>query len=208
MNAFKPGYDLNGRPYAEAPPENIKINPDRKQRYEITIDFRDAPGGFTYFRGTELYYAWNCEYMTSSRYRGATASPDLYHHFPLERSGETTYIGIFYTDTPLDEAYYEGQEVCKWTPEIVYVSFKANPGDNADTIFSVDLSDQHMADLAAGLPEINIVSYYLKSYYPVYNKIVSGDKRAYYSGDTLEDIQERGFKAEEAFPIYTTVRRM
>lgn len=108
----RPGYDSSGLPYADEAPENIKINPDRKEHYQVVAKIKDAPLVFKKVQASELYQAMNCRY-TTSRFAGATANPQYDNLMNIIKVDDTTYVSDFYTDTPLNEDYY-GQGVCNW----------------------------------------------------------------------------------------------
>ncbi len=169
---IQPGFDYFRNPKADAPPQNIKINPERRQHYQMEIRIHDAPIDFKFIRASELYQATNCWYATN-RSAGASANPQFSLPLNLKKINDTTYVTDFYTDSPLNEDYY-GQGVCKW--EFLDAGLVMLATGEDDTLEHrletkldavVELSD--LEKLSETNPEIKIKRYYAKEDYPIWH---------------------------------------
>uniref|UniRef100_UPI0035A104E7 hypothetical protein n=1 Tax=Neisseria dentiae TaxID=194197 RepID=UPI0035A104E7 len=187
----------------------VKINPARKNRYEVTVNIKDAPGGFEFAEGRELYYAKNCKY-TTNRMMGATANPHFDQIVPLTKVGGTTYQGVFYTDSPLNEDYY-GQGVCKWENIGISMEFKASNKDNRDTRFSPSINFPVLQEISLENPSNKFVFYYFKNDYPFADFMSSKDINESgfsFTGLTLQEIKKRNLKEEDFFSIEVDIKKV
>lgn len=114
----------------------FRLNPNPRQRYDITMSIRDAPGPFEYVRFGASYEAEGCSYVISE-FEGVRGHPE--HHVDLEfkKVDEHTYVGTLYLDAMVDEDYY-GNGVCHWKMTGMGVGLKAT-GAEEETRFSSSL---------------------------------------------------------------------
>ncbi|WP_373762123.1 hypothetical protein [Neisseria dentiae] len=140
---FDSAYDFRGLPKAESDPV-VTENPQKHQKYEVTVTFKDAPGKFEVAELVENYAADNCRY-TTNRMAGATMLAHYQPKFELQKISDTVYRGEFYTDRPLNEDYY-GQGVCQWENFAVSVGFQAD-GNQKSTYFKETIEDMILKNM-------------------------------------------------------------
>lgn len=90
----------------------FRLNPNPKQRYDITMSIKDAPGPFEYVRFAASYEAKGCSYVISE-FGGVIGNPDKSVELQFNRLDGNTYVGTLYLDAMMDEDYY-GNGVCHW----------------------------------------------------------------------------------------------
>ncbi len=201
-----PNYDFRGLPHADKKPE-VKINPARKNRYEVTVNIKDAPGGFASVEGVESYYAPNCKY-TTNRMMGATSNPSFDQKIPLKKVGDMAYMGVFYTDSPLNEDYY-GQGVCKWENIGISVRLRATVTDKRDTIFSVFIDYKALEKFSKD--DINgnkTTAFFRKNYYPWPTSYDENHLGFLTRGIKKEDIEKRNLELKDFFALELVIRRV
>lgn len=93
---------------------DIKLNPQPRMRYEITIRVDNAPGPFDRVEGVVDYRVSNENCVPLTPVTGATVAPEKRVPIVLTHSGENVYKGEIYADLLQDEDYY-GKGVCHWS---------------------------------------------------------------------------------------------
>jgi len=94
---------------------NIKLNPQPKMRYELTLSVHDAPGPFESVSGFMQYEVQNEQECVpadaiSGHHQRLSVDPDI----EFKRVGDTQiYKGTVYLDLVQDSDYY-GLGVCRW----------------------------------------------------------------------------------------------
>lgn len=202
----RPGYDSSGLPYADEPPE-VKVDPNRKQHYQMVIKIKDAPLVFQQVRGSEQYQAINCRY-TTSRFAGATRNPNHVEPLKYIKVDDTTYITDFYTDTPLNEDYY-GQGVCEWQFLSAGTSLLPTGENKRETILRARVAPEDLAKLSPDKPEIKIKHEYKKKNYPV-AKALNFENGWVDDGSSLRQTIKNGIPISEQdkFSVELTIRRI
>lgn len=145
---------------------DIKLNPDPKLRYEVTLTIdEDVPGSFESVTAYS-YYQTDDKCVPMQPISGAVLSVD--HRVPvtLHQTGPRTYQGTVYLDLLLDEDYY-GLGVCRWG----LMSFNAQLRVG-EVRFGAAIGGR---EIAAGQPR---TEYYPKAAYgktEIPNRFVPGD---------------------------------
>lgn len=104
---------------------DIKQNPHPKQRYEITLAIRGAPGPFdsvTGFMQFSLDKHDPC--VPKDPISGLPVLPEQDPAITFVRLDENTYRGTVYTDFLLDEDYY-GKGACHWKMTATVAALKS-----------------------------------------------------------------------------------
>lgn len=114
----------------------FRLNPNPKQRYDITMSIKDAPGTFEYVRFGASYEAKDCSYVISE-FEGVRGHPEHHVELDFRKMDEHTYVGTLYLDAMVDEDYY-GNGVCHWQMTGMGVGLKAT-GAEKETRFSSSL---------------------------------------------------------------------
>lgn len=114
----------------------FRLNPNPKQRYDITMSIRDAPGPFEYVRFRASYEAKGCSYVISE-FEGVRGHPEHHVELDFRKLDDHTYVGTLYLDAMVDEDYY-GNGVCHWQMTGMGVGLKAT-GAEKETRFSSSL---------------------------------------------------------------------
>ncbi len=201
----KLGYGSDGLPYADEPPKEIKINPNRKQHYQMVVKIKDAPLVFQVISGSEQYQAMNCRY-TTSRFAGSTINPHHAVKWNYIKVDDTTYVTDFYTDSLLNEDYY-GQGVCNWQLVGAGVYLRATGKDERETVLSADIWPKDLEKLSPENPEMKKLLHYEKKDYPIATDLNFENG---WNDSGLEswgqDINQ--FKPENLFTVELTIRRI
>jgi hypothetical protein len=95
-------------------PDHPALNPNPKQRYEITLKVEDAPGPFdsvTGFASYEIANPWECAPRDPISGVYVTAGYDA--DITLQAIGNNAYRGTVYLDLPVDRNYYL-KGLCRW----------------------------------------------------------------------------------------------
>ena len=200
---FDSAYDFRGLPKAESDPV-VTENPQKHQKYEVTVTFKDAPGKFEIAKLVENYSAHNCM-ITTNRMAGATSFALYQPEFALQKISDTVYRGEFYTDRPLNEDYY-GQGVCVWENFVVSLGFQAN-NDKKSTYFSADIDQEVLQKLSEKGATVKLVYYHQRRDYPVATWFDS-DTGLVSPEITAEQAKQRGIDLKDAFSIELDIRRI
>ena len=204
---FDSAYDFRGLPKAESDPV-VTENPQKHQKYEVTVTFKDAPGGFEIAELVENYAADNCIY-TTNRMAGATALAHYQPKFSLQKISDTVYRGEFYTDRPLNEDYY-GQGVCLWNTFGIRLSFRAN-GEQKSTYFSADIDKEVLQKLSEKGSTTKLIYFYGKNEYPFANFLdfSKGSGSGLVSRvETLQELKEKNINLQDTFSVELEIRRI
>ena len=200
---FDSAYDFRGLPKAESDPV-VTENPQKHQKYEVTVTFKDAPGGFEIAELVENYAADNCIY-TTNRMAGATALAHYQPKFSLQKISDTVYRGEFYTDRPLNEDYYD-QGVCLWNFFALSLGFQAN-GDKKSTYFKESIDDTVWKNMTEKGAITKLVYYHGKDEYPSLENWQH--ETGYLSlGMTPKEVEDKKFNSNELFSVELEIRRI
>ena len=200
---FDSAYDFRGLPKAESDPV-VTENPQKHQKYEVTVTFKDAPGKFEVADLVENYSAHNCM-ITTNRMAGATSFAFYQPKFTLQKISDTVYRGEFYTDRPLNEDYY-GQGVCLWENYGVSVGFQAN-SDKKNTYFKESIDDTVWKNMTEKGTTMKLVYHHQKRNYPVATWL--DDETGFVSlGITTEEAQQRNIDLKDTFSVEVEIRRI
>lgn len=200
---FDSAYDFRGLPKAESDPV-VTENPQKHQKYEVTVTFKDAPGKFEIAKLVENYSARNCRY-TTNRMAGATMLAHYQPEFALQKVSDTVYRGEFYTDRPLNEDYY-GQGVCLWENFSLSLSFRAS-NDKKSTYFSESVDKEVLQRLSEKGATAKLVYYHQKRNYPIATWL--DDETGFVSlGLPAEEAQQRNIDLKDTFSVEVEIRRI
>ncbi|WP_147286733.1 hypothetical protein [Neisseria dentiae] len=200
---FDSAYDFRGLPKAESDPV-VTENPQKHQKYEVTVTFKDAPGKFEIAKLVENYSARNCM-ITTNRMAGATALVHYQPEFALQKISDTVYRGEFYTDRPLNEDYY-GQGVCQWQNFAISMSFRAD-SDAKSTYFSEDIDAEVLKKLSEKGATEKLVFYHQKKNYPI--ATWADSETGYVSlGFTPEHAQKWDIDLNDTFSVEIKIKRI
>lgn len=117
----------------------FRVNPSPRQRYDITMTIKDAPGPFGMVKFWAHYLAPDCMYWTD-KFAGTTGKPTHTIEMPFQKLNDTTYVGTVYLDGMVDDNYY-GDGLCHWQLTEVAVGLKAT-GADTETGFAPDISPE------------------------------------------------------------------
>jgi hypothetical protein len=137
-------------------------NPEPKERYELTVEVKDAPGLFKYADGSTNMQIVNQDCLpprmafTGAPRPGARDQDGVL--VDLTQTSPTTWQGKFSVDGMLEAPYY-GRAVCRWDFVGVDVSLMAT-GAKGETLFGASLS---LSQVREGKP---VALYFRKSSYP------------------------------------------
>lgn len=106
--------------FRQIPPPDIKLNPDRREHYELTMTLHDVPGPYDSLDAIVDYSVTNDHCVPLTPISGAALAPTDRVSLPLTKIGPNTWKADFYADLYLDEDYYH-EGVCHWG--MVAVSF-------------------------------------------------------------------------------------
>ena len=93
---------------------DIKLNPNPRMRYEVTVRIQDAPGPFDTIDGTVDYRVSNEDCVPLTPVTGATVLPSKRVPLKLTAIGDNTYRGELFADLLQDEDYF-GKGICHWS---------------------------------------------------------------------------------------------
>jgi len=117
---------------------DIKLNPNPRMRYEITVTVENAPGPFDRVEGTVDYKVANRECVPLTPVVGATVVPQKRVTMQLTPVGNNVYRGYLFADLMQDEDYY-GMGVCHWTVVGANADFSHAIIDFSPAIFKEDI---------------------------------------------------------------------
>jgi hypothetical protein len=92
---------------------DIKLNPQPRMRYEITVTVDGAPGPFDRVEGSVDYKVSNPNCVPLTKVTGATVAPEKRVPLTLRAAGGNVYKGEIFVDLLVDEDYF-GLGVCHW----------------------------------------------------------------------------------------------
>lgn len=135
---------------------DIKLNPQPKMRYELTLTVQDAPGPFESVSGFLQYEVQNEQDCVpadaiSGHHERLSQDPDI----EFKRVGDSqTYKGTVYLDLVQDGDYY-GLGVCRWKMVGFSAVMKAgevtfNPYISGDQIAKLQPKTEYFAKKAYG----------------------------------------------------------
>jgi len=119
----------------QPPRPQIRRNP-KPTPYEVTMTIENAPGPFGSIEGVMQYETRLNDLCLPDLGGMAGTRMRLKEHVPvaLEKVGENTYRGIYYTDLLVDEDYY-GLGVCRWSMIAARVVLRAGKEDGEANFF-------------------------------------------------------------------------
>ena len=145
---------------------DIKLNPDPKLRYEVTLTIdEDVPGPFESVIAFS-YYETDDKCVPMQPISGAKLQARHHADVALRQTGPRTYQGTVYLDLVQDEDYY-GLGVCRWSLMSFNAQMKAG-----EIRFGAGIGGD---EIAAGKPR---TEYYPKAAYgktEIPNRFVPGD---------------------------------
>lgn len=111
---------------------NIRRNPAPQQRYEVTLEIKDAPGPFEVVEGFMQYDVNDRSCVPKAPVTGA--SVHLTEDIPTEfvRIADNIYRATVFTDLLLDDDYF-GLGICRW--EFMAVRGELKVKSNYETTF-------------------------------------------------------------------------
>ena len=117
---------------------NIRRNPAPQQRYEVTLEIKDAPGPFEVVEGFMQYEVRDDQCVPKDPVSGAHPQrPKQTIPAQYERVTENTYRATIYTDLLLDDDYF-GLGLCPWKLVATRAALRAKAA--YETRFVTDLS--------------------------------------------------------------------
>ncbi|MCZ2498389.1 hypothetical protein GN316_16635 [Xylophilus sp. Kf1] len=116
---------------------DIKVNPNPKMRYAITLTIEESPGPFDSVNGSAGYEVTNGACVPLTKFSGATVIPNKNVPMSLTSVGATAYKGDVFVDLLTDEDYF-GQGLCRWSMR--FVDFDLQIG-NLAFAHSISLED-------------------------------------------------------------------
>lgn len=117
---------------------DIKLNPNPRMRYEITMTIKGAPGTFDRIEGHADYEVTNPASVPLTPLSGATVVPQRHETIEFKRVTENVYKAEVYADKFLDEDYF-GQGICRWSIIAVSAGLISGPVTFSPSIFHKDI---------------------------------------------------------------------
>lgn len=117
---------------------DVKLNPNPRMRYEITMTVKGAPGSFDRIEGHADYKVSNPASVPLTPISGATVEPERHETIEFRRVAENVYKAEVYADKFLDEDYF-GQGVCRWSIVAVSAGLISGPVTFSPSIFHKDI---------------------------------------------------------------------
>jgi hypothetical protein len=117
---------------------DIKLNPNPRMRYEITVTVQNAPGPFDRIEGSVDYKVANRDCVPLTPIVGATVVPEKRVTMELTPAGNNVYKGHLFADLMQDEDYF-GLGVCHWTVVGANADFSHDIIDFSPAIFKEDI---------------------------------------------------------------------
>ena len=117
---------------------DVKLNPQPRMRYEITIKVANAPGPFDRVEGVVDYRVSNDNCVPLTPVTGATVAPEKRVPVVLTHSGGNVYTGEIYGDLLQDEDYY-GKGICHWSVVAASANLFVKQVDFSAPLFHDDL---------------------------------------------------------------------
>ena len=143
----------------QPPRPQIRRNPN-PTAYEVTMTIENAPGPFGSIEGVMQYETALNDPCLPDLGGMAGTRMRLKEHVPvtLEKVGEHTYRGIYYTDLLIDEDYFE-LGLCRWSMVAARVVLRAGIEDGEANFFENIFFD----DLVS---KDRVKVYFWKGHYP------------------------------------------
>jgi hypothetical protein len=121
---------------------DIKHNPNPKNRYEITMVIKDAPGPFDSVTGFMQYDVSNEQCAPFEKFIGIYRKPPGQNPpISFTRIGNDEYKGTLYLDLLKDEDYY-GKGACHWSMVAAIVRLKFQEGTFSQYILQEHIVSQ------------------------------------------------------------------
>lgn len=117
---------------------DIKLNPNPRMRYDITVTVENAPGSFDHIEGSVDFKVANRECVPLTPVVGATVVPEKRVTMQLTPAGNNVYKGHLFADQLLDEDYY-GMGICHWTVVGANTDFSHDIIEFSSAIFKEDI---------------------------------------------------------------------
>jgi hypothetical protein len=117
---------------------DIKLNPQPRMRYEITVGVDGAPGPFDRVEGVVDYRVSNENCVPLTPVTGATVAPEKRVPIALTHAGDNIYKGEIFVDLLQDEDYY-GKGVCHWSVVAASANLFVKQVDFSAPLFRDDL---------------------------------------------------------------------
>jgi hypothetical protein len=117
---------------------DIKLNPNPRMRYEITVEVKGAPGPFDRAEGVVDYRVANEACVPMTPVTGATVPPEKRVPITLTAAGDGTYKGEIFADLLQDEDYF-GKGVCHWSVVAASANLFVKNVDFSAPLFHDDL---------------------------------------------------------------------
>lgn len=119
-------------------PPDIKVNPNPRMRYEITVEVKGAPGPFDRIEGVVDYRVANEACVPMTPVTGATVAPEKRVPISLTANGNGIYKGEIYADLLQDEDYF-GKGICHWSVVAASANLFVKNVDFSAPLFRDDL---------------------------------------------------------------------
>lgn len=116
----------------------IKLTPQPRARYDITVKVANAPGPFDRVEGMIDYRVDNEACVPLTPVAGATVAPEKRVPIVLIPAGGNVYKGEIYADLLQDEDYY-GKGVCHWSIVAASANLSVKQVDFSAPLFHDDL---------------------------------------------------------------------
>lgn len=169
--------DGDGSRWHELPRKReFRVNPNPKEKYELTVTIANAPGPLTSIEGGASYLAQNCKHGAKS---GSYSWSMPEEYIPIQFvHADGQWKGHFALDAWLDEdyGYYDYARACHWTLGAVGVTLRATGAAN-ETLYIATLVEEpftipeppvgakSIGDVRAEKPK---VLYFTKNTYPTF----------------------------------------
>ncbi|MDM0040267.1 hypothetical protein QTH89_10545 [Variovorax sp. J22G21] len=175
---------------------DIKLNPQPKMRYEITLTIEDSPGPFDAVEGSAGYEVANGNCVPLTPFSGATLVPRKRVPMALTRVSDKVYKGEFYVDLLTDEDYF-GLGLCRWVSTGINASLRIG-----NLSFGPFLSLNEIATKKSATRYFNRRSYFsedAKSKRDDHPRISIGNANRSDFGDESKNTFSTSLSAEERF---------
>ncbi len=163
---------------------DIKRNPNPKQRYEITLTIKDAPGPLEPANATANYVT-DSDCVPRKPISGA-APVQVEVPIVFDRLTPNTYRGEIYKDV-LKNADYYGLGMCHWRINLVRVAYEGEGVLFGSRVAGGDASDP-FGEIA---PSQSSINYYLKKDYG--NASLRNESAPAFSADDIASRPEKDY---------------
>lgn len=128
---------------------DVKLNPNARMRYEITMTVKDAPGPFDRIEGRLLYRVSTSSCLPETSLVGRLA-PKWREPVIMKHVAHNVYRTEIYADRLRDEDYF-GLGICHWRMEslslqLVTGSLSINPSIISNDIFNGSLITRYFTN--------------------------------------------------------------